>query len=182
MESWNISFRSGPRVHDFAMLIVSTGWKNGFGRKGFNQPDALPFCLSRPFRFSRTEYYLRLTADLYPDIISKLEKSHGYIIPESGVNIPWKSRRTILPDIFHPFFPNICQDNWTQVPIRWLHTGILSNSFFVSASRRKDISPKASAWNHYQRINWRILELAGKWSSVLHRDKKSAFGSYPCIL
>jgi len=34
--------------------------------------------------FRGTEYYLRLTADLYPDIISKMEVQSGYIIPERG--------------------------------------------------------------------------------------------------
>ena len=32
--------------------------------------------------FRGTQYYLRLTADLYPDIISKTEATLGYIIPE----------------------------------------------------------------------------------------------------
>lgn len=32
--------------------------------------------------FRGTQYYLRLTADLYPDIISKTEAALGYIIPE----------------------------------------------------------------------------------------------------
>ncbi len=34
--------------------------------------------------FRGTQYYLRLTADLYPDIISKMEVASGYIIPERG--------------------------------------------------------------------------------------------------
>lgn len=32
-----------------------------------------------------TEYYLRLTADLYPDIISKVETSFSYLIPEVNI-------------------------------------------------------------------------------------------------
>jgi hypothetical protein len=32
--------------------------------------------------FRGTEYYLRLTADLYPDIVEKCEAELGWIIPE----------------------------------------------------------------------------------------------------
>jgi len=32
--------------------------------------------------FRGTQYYLRLTADLHPDIINKAEAALGYIIPE----------------------------------------------------------------------------------------------------
>jgi integrase/recombinase XerD len=34
--------------------------------------------------FRGTQYYLRLTADLYPDIIGRLEADFGYVIPEGG--------------------------------------------------------------------------------------------------
>jgi len=34
--------------------------------------------------FRGTQYYLRLTADLYPDIISRIEADFGYVIPEGG--------------------------------------------------------------------------------------------------
>jgi hypothetical protein len=36
--------------------------------------------------FRETQYYLRLTADLYPDIISRIEAEFGYVIPEGGNN------------------------------------------------------------------------------------------------
>jgi integrase len=36
--------------------------------------------------FRETQYYLRLTADLYPDIISRIEADFGYVIPEGGGN------------------------------------------------------------------------------------------------
>lgn len=35
--------------------------------------------------FRGTEYYLRLTSDLYPELISRLETSHGMIIPKGGI-------------------------------------------------------------------------------------------------
>ena len=31
--------------------------------------------------FRGTQYYLRLTADLYPDIVEKIEATSGYLIP-----------------------------------------------------------------------------------------------------
>ena len=34
--------------------------------------------------FRATQYYLRLTADLYPHIISKSQALFGYVIPEGG--------------------------------------------------------------------------------------------------
>ncbi len=34
--------------------------------------------------FRGTQYYLRLTADLYPDIVSRLEAGFGHVIPEGG--------------------------------------------------------------------------------------------------
>ena len=34
--------------------------------------------------FRATQYYLRLTADLYPDVISRTEAEFGYVIPEGG--------------------------------------------------------------------------------------------------
>jgi integrase/recombinase XerD len=34
--------------------------------------------------FRGTQYYLRLTADLYPDIIRRTETAFGYVIPEGG--------------------------------------------------------------------------------------------------
>ena len=35
--------------------------------------------------FRGTQYYLRLTADLYPDIISRTEAEFGYVIPKGDV-------------------------------------------------------------------------------------------------
>jgi len=34
--------------------------------------------------FRGTQYYLRLTADLYPDIIRRLDATFGHVIPEGG--------------------------------------------------------------------------------------------------
>ena len=35
--------------------------------------------------FRGTQYYLRLTSDLYPDILKKVEAEFGYVIPEGGL-------------------------------------------------------------------------------------------------
>lgn len=34
--------------------------------------------------FRGTQYYLKLTSDLYPHIISETEELYGYMIPEVG--------------------------------------------------------------------------------------------------
>jgi hypothetical protein len=34
--------------------------------------------------FRGTQYYLRLTSDLYPDIIRRTEAEFGFVIPEGG--------------------------------------------------------------------------------------------------
>ncbi len=36
------------------------------------------------YRFSDTAYYLRLTAELYPDITAQMEQAFGHILPEVG--------------------------------------------------------------------------------------------------
>jgi integrase len=80
---------SGPRVHDLRHAYCVHRLKKWVleGKDLTNLMPYLSVYLGHT-DFRGTEYYLRLTADLYPDIVSKLEKSHGYIIPESGVNIP----------------------------------------------------------------------------------------------
>jgi integrase/recombinase XerD len=80
---------SGPRVHDLRHAYCVHRLKKWVleGKDLTNLMPYLSVYLGHT-DFRGTEYYLRLTADLYPDIISKLEKSHGYIIPESGAKIP----------------------------------------------------------------------------------------------
>lgn len=36
--------------------------------------------------FRATQYYLRLTSDLYPEIVRRVEAEFGYVIPESGAD------------------------------------------------------------------------------------------------
>ena len=35
--------------------------------------------------FRATQYYLRLTSDLYPEIVRRVEAEFGYVIPEGGI-------------------------------------------------------------------------------------------------
>ena len=35
--------------------------------------------------FRATQYYLRLTSDLYPEIVRRVEAEFGYVIPESEI-------------------------------------------------------------------------------------------------
>lgn len=77
---------NGPRVHDLRHAYCVHRLKKWVleGKDLTNLMPYLSVYLGHS-DFRGTEYYLRMTADLYPDIISKMEKSHGYIIPESGV-------------------------------------------------------------------------------------------------
>jgi integrase len=78
----------GPRLHDFRHVYCVHRLKKWImaGEELTNLLPYLSVYLGHS-DFRGTEYYLKLTADLYPEIISMLEKSHGYIIPESGVDI-----------------------------------------------------------------------------------------------
>jgi integrase/recombinase XerD len=77
---------NGPRVHDLRHAYCVHRLKKWVleGKELTNLMPYLSVYLGHS-DFRGTEYYLKMTADLYPDIISKMEKSHGYIIPESGV-------------------------------------------------------------------------------------------------
>lgn len=78
----------GPRIHDLRHTYCVhrlKKWVLG-GKDLTNLMPYLSVYLGHS-DFRGTEYYLRLTADLYPNIISQLEKSHGYIIPEREVEV-----------------------------------------------------------------------------------------------
>ena len=79
---------SGPRLHDFRHVYCVHRLKKWImaGEELTNLLPYLSVYLGHS-DFRGTEYYLKLTADLYPEIISKLEKSHGHIIPKRGVDI-----------------------------------------------------------------------------------------------
>lgn len=73
----------GPRIHDLRHSYCVHCLKRWVleGKDITNLFPYLSVYLGHA-DFRGTQYYLRLTADLYPDIISKTEASLGYVIPE----------------------------------------------------------------------------------------------------
>ena len=73
----------GPRLHDFRHVFAVNCLKK-WVLDGRNLNNCLPYLSAylghEDLRGSQR--YLRLTADLYPDITSKIEKTCSYIIPE----------------------------------------------------------------------------------------------------
>lgn len=77
---------AGPRVHSF---------RHGFAVKclkkwvlaGNDITVMLPYLSAYMGHsdFRATQYYLRLTSDLYPDIVRRVEAEFGYVIPEGGI-------------------------------------------------------------------------------------------------
>jgi integrase/recombinase XerD len=75
----------GPRIHDLRHAFCVHRFKK-WVLSGSELMNLMPYLSAYlgHVDFRGTEYYLRLTADLYPEIIAKLEYSHGYVIPERG--------------------------------------------------------------------------------------------------
>lgn len=76
---------TGPRIHDFRHGLAVACLKK-WALSGIDLTNMLPYLSAYMGHsdFRATQYYLRLTADLYPDIISKSEAEFGYVIPEGG--------------------------------------------------------------------------------------------------
>ena len=76
---------AGPRVHDFRHHFAVSCLKK-WVLSGEELTNIMPYLAAYMGHsdFRATQYYLRLTADLYPDIISKTEAEFGYIIPGGG--------------------------------------------------------------------------------------------------
>jgi integrase len=76
---------AGPRVHDlrhsFAVSCLKK-WVLSGEEISAHMPYLAAYMGHTDFRAS--QYYLRLTAELYPDIISRTEAEFGYVIPEGG--------------------------------------------------------------------------------------------------
>lgn len=74
---------TGPRIHclrhNYAVKCLKKWVLNGNELTNM-LPYLAAFMGHSDFR--ETQYYLRLTADLYPDIISRIEAEFGYVIPE----------------------------------------------------------------------------------------------------
>jgi integrase len=77
---------AGPRVHDFRHSYAVKCLKK-WALKGEELTILLPYLAAYMGHsdFRGTQYYLRLTADLYPHIIDRLEADFGYVIPAGGV-------------------------------------------------------------------------------------------------
>lgn len=76
----------GPRVHDLRHNYAVKCLKR-WVLAGEELTNILPYLAAYMGHsdFRGTQYYLRLTADLYPDIVSREEADFGYVIPEGGM-------------------------------------------------------------------------------------------------
>ena len=77
--------RHGPRVHDFRHSYAVHCLKK-WVLSGGELTNLMPYLAAYMGHadFRGTQYYLRLTADLYPDIIQKTEATLGYVIPKEA--------------------------------------------------------------------------------------------------
>jgi integrase len=76
---------TGPRIHDFRHGLAVACLKK-WSLAGIDLTNMLPYLSAYMGHsdFRATQYYLRLTADLYPHILSKSEAEFGYVIPEGS--------------------------------------------------------------------------------------------------
>ena len=76
---------NGPRLQDFRHTYCVHRLKK-WVLNGHELSNFLPYLAVYLGHsdFTGTEYYLRLTADLYPEIVSKMELTFGHIIPARG--------------------------------------------------------------------------------------------------
>jgi integrase/recombinase XerD len=77
-----------PRIHDFRHTMCVHKMK-AWVMKGGNLPELLPY-LSKYLGhvdFRGTEYYLRLTSDLYPELIDRMQTFQKDIIPKRQVTV-----------------------------------------------------------------------------------------------
>jgi len=76
----------GPRVHDLRHVFAVHCLKK-WVLSGEELTNLMPYLAAYMGHsdFRGTQYYLRLTADLYPDIIKKTEAAFGYLIPEEAI-------------------------------------------------------------------------------------------------
>ena len=76
----------GPRVHDLRHVFAIYCLKK-WVLSGEELTNLMPYLAAYMGHsdFRGTQYYLRLTADLYPDIIQKTEAAFGYLIPEEAI-------------------------------------------------------------------------------------------------
>jgi len=77
---------NGPRIHDLRHSYCCHCFKR-WVLQGKELTNLIPYLAAYMGHtdFRGTQYYLRLTADLYPDIIAKTEALYGYLIPEEVI-------------------------------------------------------------------------------------------------
>lgn len=77
----------GPRIHDFRHSY-SVHCLKKWVLSGNELTNLMPYLSTYLGHtdFRSTQYYLRLTADLYPDIIRRTEATFGYLIPDWGTD------------------------------------------------------------------------------------------------
>jgi integrase len=75
----------GPRIHNLRHGFAVKCLKN-WVLAGNDLTAMLPYLSAYMGHsdFRGTQYYLRLTSDLYPEIVRRVEAAFGYIIPEIG--------------------------------------------------------------------------------------------------
>ena len=75
----------GPRLHDFRHSLAVKCLKK-WVMAGNDLTVMLPYLSAYMGHsdFRATQYYLRLTSGLYPDILRRAEAEFGYVIPEGG--------------------------------------------------------------------------------------------------
>ena len=76
----------GPRIHSFRHGFAVKCLKN-WVLSGNDLTNMLPYLSAYMGHtdFRGTQYYLRLTSDLYPEIVQRVETEFGYVIPEGGI-------------------------------------------------------------------------------------------------
>jgi integrase len=76
----------GPRVHSFRHGFAIKCLKK-WALDGNDLTVLLPYLSAYMGHsdFRATQYYLRLTSDLYPEIVRRTETEFGYVIPEGGI-------------------------------------------------------------------------------------------------
>lgn len=78
-------FRGGPCVHSFRHGFAVANLRK-WARAGEDLTVKLPLlsaCMGHS-SLNATHYYLRLTADMYPGVVDRIQLRFGYVIPEGG--------------------------------------------------------------------------------------------------
>lgn len=76
---------SGPRIHDWRHTAAVENLRR-WSEQGKDLTELLPYlsAFMGHTDFRATQYYLRLTAEIYPHLVEKMEDACWYIIPEGG--------------------------------------------------------------------------------------------------